>query len=446
MKKFICRTMYFQRLVAIKQNSDIWQEAGKIQEETYQEIRKLLYCTALITIVVLIYLFTYQEKETFIKDGVIEKEQSQRQQTLIYKTENGAIEGSAKITIPEKPYSEQEAQQLFKEARQVIDREILGENQSLEKVSKDLNFVEVIENSPVEIQWSTEKEYLISSQGEVYSTLNSDQGEIVTITVQLSVGEYAQEYSFLACVVMPEVKDKLWWQRAVQRQLETIIEQTKEKKEIKLPDRIEGEEIEFQGIKQKKPWYYLVAVPIITIALFYGTQQEAQKKREKRNKGLLRDYPEILSRLSLYIQAGMTSKNAIGKLVSEYEVQRENSREKGKKKATEKIRYGYEELRRTYYEMKSGISEHEAYKNMGERIGLPEYKQFSTLMIQQLEKGSRGFLHRLQQETGEAFWQQKRLAREAGEEAGTKMLLPMGILFVITLVLIMVPPCLSFIF
>lgn len=446
MKKFIYRTIYFQRLVAEKQNSDIWQDAEDIKEETYQEIKKLLYCVGGVAVFILIYLFTYTEKDMLLTDGSIEKQQTQTQQTLFYKAEDGAIQGTTKITIPEKPYSEQEAQQLFKEAQQIIEEEVSGENQSLEQVSQDLNFMEEIEDSPVEIEWSTDKEHLISSAGEVHGTLDSKEGEIVTVTARLSLGEYAQEYSFPVCVVMPEVKDKLWWQRAVQRKLETVIEQTKEEKEIKLPDKIEGEKIDFQGIKKKRPWYYLLAIPVITVALFYGTQQEAQKKKVKRNKGLLRDYPEILSRFSLYIQAGMTSKNALGKLVSEYETQREDDKEKGKKKATMKVRYGYEELRRTYYEMKSGISEHEAYKNMGERIGLSEYKQFSTLMIQQLEKGSRGFLHMLQQETGEAFQQQKRLAKEAGEETGTKLLLPMGILFVITLVLIIIPPCLSFIF
>ena len=224
-----------------------------------------------------------------------------------------------------------------------------------------------------------------------------------------------------------------------------ILEQGQEDREIRLPDNIEGYAINFQGEEEKKPWHYLLAIPVVAGALFYGNQQEAEKKKRERQEGLLRDYPELLSRFSLYTQAGMTSKNALGKLVSEYEIQKEESRQEMKGKKGIKVRHGYEELRRTYHEMKSGISEHEAYKNMGERIALSEYKKFSTIMIQQLEKGSKGFLLMLQQETGEAFEKRKRLAKEAGEKAGTRMLLPMGILFVITLVLIMVPPCLSFV-
>ena len=96
--------------------------------------------------------------------------------------------------------------------------------------------------------------------------------------------------------------------------------------------------------------------------------------------------------------------------------------------------------------MQSGVSEHIAYKNLGERTGLAEYKKFSAILVQQLEQGSRSFLESLQQETRDAFEKRKRNAKEAGEKAGTKLLLPMGILLVITLVVIMTPAFLSFTF
>lgn len=435
--------MYFQKLVAIKCSGDIWAEEKEIQEEVYKEVKKLCCCGAIMAMLIVLYVCTYSDKEQDINNGVIEKEVSETQRILTYETENGTVQGSTKITIPEMPYSEQEAQKLFAEVTKVLEQKILGDNISLENVCKDLNFIENIEDNPVEIQWSTDNEEVINSEGEVFCAGDTfPEGGIVMVTAELSVGEHQQEYRFPVRVTMPEEKDIIWWQRAVERKLKNIVEQGKEEKVVSLPKNIEGYAISFQEQQNKRPWYYLLAIPVITGMLFYGNRQEAEKQREKRKKGMLRDYPEILSRFSLYVQAGMTGKKALERLVHEYETQN-NQVKKGDRK---NVRYGYEELRRTYYEMKGGVSEHEAYKNMGERTGLSEYKQFSTIMIQQLEKGTKGFLHMLQQETGEAFEQRKRLAKEAGEEAGTKMLLPMGILFVITLALIMIPPCLSFIF
>lgn len=41
------------------------------------------------------------------------------------------------------------------------------------------------------------------------------------------------------------------------------------------------------------------------------------------------------------------------------------------------------------HEMESGISEMEAYRRFGERCGHVKYKTFATLLIQNLQKGSR---------------------------------------------------------
>ena len=128
------------------------------------------------------------------------------------------------------------------------------------------------------------------------------------------------------------------------------------------------------------------------------------------------------------------------KIVDDYELEKESR--KGKQKVES---FGYEELCKTYYEMKSGSSEHAAYIAMGERIGLAEYRRLTTLLVQQLEKGSKTFLQSLQQETVEAFEKKKRFAREAGEKAGTKLLLPMGLMLFVTLVIIMVPAIFSFV-
>lgn len=440
MKNLICRSRFFKKLVEMKLKAGVLENEEAIKEAAYKQTLKILCCIFAVTLLIFVFVGTYQEKEAVIQQGSIEKNDWETGYELYYEAEDGQISGNTQITVPQKNYNKQEAEKLFQQVKEHLETEVLGNNQSLEQVNSDLNFVDYLDGIPVDIVWSTDKEEYINSYGQVFNFSVESEGEIVMVTATLSLGEYEEEYSFPVCVVLPDKKDSSWWQRAVEQKMESLLEQASGENQILLPQQIAGSNIIFSEKHDCRPWEYLLAIPLLAVLLFYGTLKEEEKQKGKKEEELLREYPEIVSRLSLYIQSGMTSKKAIGKIVGDYEKIRTTSGKKGVKK------FGYEELRVTYYEMQSGVSEHTAYKNLGERTGLTEYKKFSAILVQQLEKGSRSFLDNLQQETREAFEKRKRNAKEAGEKAGTKLLFPMGILLVITLVVIMMPAFLSFTF
>ena len=440
MRKLIYKSRYFHRLVEEKRKAGVLESEAVIRDAAFRQIQKILCCIVAITFLIIAFVGTYQEKEGVLQQGNIEKGAFERGQELYYEAEDGEVSGSTRITIPQKHYTEQEARKMFQQVKEHLEVEILGNNQSPEKVSSDLNFIDYLGEIPVEIIWSTDKEEYVNSYGEVFNFSVGTKGEVVMITAKLCLGDYEEEYSFPVCVVLPDKKDSSWWQRAVEYKIKTLLEQTEENNIISLPNEIAGSEVVFTEKSDRRPWEYLLLIPFITVVFFYGTLKEEEKQKAKKEEELLREYPEIVSRLTLYIQSGMTSKKAIGKIVDDYEKTRKTDGKRVIKK------FGYEELRITYHEMQSGVSEHIAYKNLGERTGLAEYKKFSAILVQQLEKGSRSFLESLQQETRDAFEKRKRNAKEAGEKAGTKLLLPMGILLVITLVVIMTPAFLSFTF
>lgn len=437
-KKFVYESRFFKRLVEEKRKAGVLENEAVIKEEAYAQIQKVVYCVVVLSLFVLVYVGTYQEKEGIIHRGVMEKGAWEKEQELYFEVDNGTVVGSTQMIIPQRNYTKQEAQEMFQEITKNLEVAVLGENQSVEQVSSDLEFMDYFGEFPVEIIWSTDKEEYINSYGEVASFSVDAKGEIVTITARLCLGEYEEEYSFPVCVVLPKEKNRAWWEQAVEHKIRALIEQEEKNNWISLPDEIAGSRLHFAEKSDRRPWEYLLVIPVVSVLLFYGTLKEEEKQKVKKEEELLREYPEIVSRLSLYIQSGMTSKKAIEKIVSDYEPIRKGQAKKQIRK------FGYEELRVTYYEMQSGVSEHKAYKNLGERIGLTEYKKLSSILVQQLEKGSRSFLESLQQETKEAFEKRKRNAKEAGEKAGTRLLLPMGILLVITLVMVMIPAFLSF--
>ena len=66
------------------------------------------------------------------------------------------------------------------------------------------------------------------------------------------------------------------------------------------------------------------------------------------------------------------------------------------------------------------------------------------ILIQNLRTGNRGLCELLVQEAAVAFEERKALARKLGEEAGTKMLLPLIMMLGIVIAIIMVPAMQSF--
>ena len=104
----------------------------------------------------------------------------------------------------------------------------------------------------------------------------------------------------------------------------------------------------------------------------------------------------------------------------------------------------YDEMILTYREIESGMGEARAYERFGERCGLRQYRKFSNLLAQNLKKGTRGLSALLEEEAENAFEERKSQARKYGEEAGTKLLLPMMLMFGIVVVIIIVPAIISF--
>lgn len=106
--------------------------------------------------------------------------------------------------------------------------------------------------------------------------------------------------------------------------------------------------------------------------------------------------------------------------------------------------FAYEMIVTACREMDSGVAELEAYRRFGERCGQMKYKTFSTILIQNLQKGSRRMADLLEQEALEAWDERKRKARVLGEAAATKLLIPMIMMLIVVMAIIMIPAFLSF--
>lgn len=169
----------------------------------------------------------------------------------------------------------------------------------------------------------------------------------------------------------------------------------------------------------------------VAAAIYFREKEEKKRKQAERETQMMADYCGIVSKLSLLLGAGMNIPLAWEKIADSYQQKRSRGE-------TDE-RYAYEEMVNTLHEMQEGVGELEAYGNFGNRCQLSDYRRLSSMIVQNVRKGSQGMQRLLEQEEWEAYEQRKAHARQMGEEAGTKLLLPMGIMLAIVLAILVIP-------
>ncbi|MGI6095213.1 MAG: type II secretion system F family protein [Lachnospiraceae bacterium] len=174
---------------------------------------------------------------------------------------------------------------------------------------------------------------------------------------------------------------------------------------------------------------------LVVLLLFMRKKERESRRREQKREEMILDYPDIVSQMILFLGAGMTVRGVLEKMAADYQK---------KRKETGKRRYIYEEILITCREMERGITEEEAYRRMGNRIQIPRYRTFTTLLVQHLKKGNHQLQEILEREAAQTLEERKRRARIYGEQAVTKMLFPMVFMLLDVLVILLVPAFMNF--
>lgn len=343
------------------------------------------------------------------------------------------------LKVLPRTYTQEEREKLFEEAYNQILTVMLAENKSLECVSSDLNLVTQLEGMPLTIQWYSDNYNLINYDGKVNNS-QIKQGEVenVILTVMLEYDSFQYIYEIDVKVVSNKLPaSEQFWQEA-QRELEQALDEYSEKEYIELPETVSGKQMKYVIEQENASPAMTVIFGLIGIAAVLGGNYHQRKRDlEQRRRQLQFDYSEMISKLTLLIGAGMTVCGAWNKIVQDY--QRQKNAVKGKN-----VRYVYEEMSDSLNEIKAGVSEWIVYERFGKRCDTKEYLKFSALLVQNLKKGTKNLTQMLELEAEEAFENRKNMAKKLGEEAGTKLLLPMIMMLSVVMVLILVPAMTAF--
>lgn len=337
------------------------------------------------------------------------------------------------IEVEEQQYTSTEIQEIFEEMMQKLDEVMLGENESRDRVEHDLNLVSHLDDYPVEIGWELDRYDVMDAEGRIQEEKTDEDGTLVEVRTILTYGS-EEAVHVTNVMVYPRTKTETeQWLDKVKESIEKVESSTREQLQFSLPETIDGKQVEWKKKADYRGYYILLLGIIGCVLLVWKEKQDQKEAEQKKREQMLRDYPDIISKFTLLLSTGMTVKNVWTKIVKGYEEQKEQT---GKRAA-------YEEMCTTYREMQSGVSESEAYEHFGNRCGVVTYMKFGALLSQNLRKGSKGLTELLKMESIQAFENRKSIAKQKGEEASTKLLVPMVGMLAVVMIIVIIPAFLS---
>ncbi len=337
---------------------------------------------------------------------------------------------SISFDLKETSLNQDQVEEAFDNAIKEIEATYLGENTGPDKVCFDLVLNKKYADGLVSAKWQFDDYGIITSEGKIQEDKTEEKGTLVGVQALLSYGEYERVYGF-SIVIYPLGLDTYQGQLyAINQELEKSNENNADS-QMTLPDSIGDIALSWKKKMDYRGLVIALLGVVAALGIYLGEKEEAKKEKKELENQRLRDYPLIVSDLSILMAAGMSFRVALERISGRYLARiRTNPQD---------VSAGYEDMVRCYKRLTDGAGELTAIELLGKDSETKEYRKLSMLLAQNLRKGSKDLIECLEKEEAAAFEQKKQRAIRAGEEASTKLLLPMGGMLLIVIVVLVVP-------
>lgn len=211
-----------------------------------------------------------------------------------------------------------------------------------------------------------------------------------------------------------------------------LAEKDLETGQVVLPETFDGRTLHYRSADGCGNGGLIFLGIAAALCLFLKEKSDAKEAKKQWEDRMILDYPELLSDFVVLTGAGYPVRQAWKKQVVDAE-----------SKNTVLIHPVYREMRTALNQMETGTPEIRAYGEFGRRIGLGCYIKFASLLGNSVSTGGKDLRRLLEEEMETAFRQRKELALRKGEEASTKLLIPMFLMLGVVMVMVVAPAFLS---
>lgn len=253
----------------------------------------------------------------------------------------GDIKETMTITIQEQEYTKQQLEEIIQNSGEKLQDLVLGENKSLDEIRSKLNLISEIPDTGIKVSWELDNYEVMNHQGELRKENLKDDGTLVKLTATLSYEEEKAEVSFYACIYPPVLSRSEKILNKISEEIERLDEETKEDENMLLPTNVDGIPVIWkQGRNFRAAGLMLLGI-VLSLFLYVSDQEKKKKDKKMRDMQLALEYPQMISKITLYLGAGMTVRKAWYRISEDYERQKE---EKGKKAVYDEMIYTMHEI------------------------------------------------------------------------------------------------------
>lgn len=162
----------------------------------------------------------------------------------------------------------------------------------------------------------------------------------------------------------------------------------------------------------------------LAVALPFALYKDLHTKVQRRDQDILMELPELLNRIVLLVGAGETVQRAIVHCVASQ---------------GERDHPLYNELRKTVGDWNNGYSFQQSFEQFSRRCGVQEVTIFTTTVLLNFRRGGGDFVLALRDLSHVLWEKRKAVSRAKGEQASSKLVFPMVLIFFTIVVMIGAP-------
>ncbi|PWW45341.1 MULTISPECIES: type II secretion system F family protein [Paenibacillus] len=160
------------------------------------------------------------------------------------------------------------------------------------------------------------------------------------------------------------------------------------------------------------------------VALPFALYKDLNTKVQRRDQDILLELPELLNRIVLLVGAGETVQRAIVHCVASQ---------------GDRNHPLYNELRKTVGDWNNGYSFQQSFEQFSRRCGVQEVTIFTTTVLLNFRRGGGDFVLALRDLSHVLWEKRKAVSRAKGEQASSKLVFPMVLIFFSIVVMIGAP-------
>ena len=279
-------------------------------------IEKLSLCCLIMAAGVFLSLVVWIKgnQDTQIVDNRLYREDYDgSSQSLKLTADNGETKAQFDLELMPRELSEQEMNRLYEEFIPRLEEQILGLNETLDRIEYDMKLITSMDGYPFQVEWTVPDQYM-DMKGKLLQE-EMVQPVVEELGARISYGSFVMNYTLACCIY--QRAEPFTLKEKIAAQLLSLEEADRKKEYITLPTDYGDTELKWSGTKNYTGLLILFLTPVLTVMIYMMKDKDLHKEVERRGEQMQEDYADIVSKISLLISAGMTVQGAWGRVAGD---------------------------------------------------------------------------------------------------------------------------------